>query len=442
MPTRSRATLLLSWVIAVVIYFHYKASVSMRADWTHDDLMNCYRAFETPWRQIFIDIVCFWKPTVLYRPLGELFYKVGFELFGFQAWPWRFVVSTLLVLNAFILGHVATRLSGSLAYGLAATVIAAFHTYWVHLYLNTGTIFEVLSFTFVYAGLACYVQFYERRWVLLPTAILFILGMNSKESAIVLPAFLVLYDLLWHKRINWTLWALFGAMSGAFIFGRVLAPQGLASIGQYKPQYSLTVYLDHFRNYFGTLVLWQTIQLWQAQLLALAPLLLRRSRVAAFAALVFPVGILPLAFVPDRGLEGVYIACAGLALGVPCILLLLHKESMRMAGAIAIFGALIVWMPGRVDLDGVEQEYDTIRHFHQALKTAAPTLPPGVQIRFLHEPFRPEFESWASTFIARLLYRDASIVVVAPNNPHTRDYPEDRDFAVFDWRANRVIRVK
>lgn len=430
------------WAIAVVIYFHYKAPISMRADWTHDDLMNCHRAFETPWCQIFIDIVCFWKPTLLYRPLGELFYKVGFELFGFQAWPWRFVVSTLLVLNAFILGHLATRLSGSLAYGIAATVIASFHTYWVHLYLNTGTIFEVLSFTFVYAGLACYVQFHERRWVLLPTVILFILGINSKESAIVLPAFLVLYDLLWHKRIDWKTCTLFGTISIAFILGRVLAPEGLASIGPYKPQYSLTVYLDRFRNYFGTLVLWQTIQLWQALLLALTPLLLCRNRMAAFAALIFPIGILPLAFVPERGLDGIYVSCAGLALSVPCILLLLPKESMRIAGSIAIFGALILWMPGRVDLDGADHEFDTIRHFHQTLKIAAPTLPKGAQIQFLHEPFTPDFEGWASTFITRLLYRDVSIIVVAPNNPHTKDYPADRDFAVFDWRDNRVIRVK
>ncbi len=441
-PTKHRAGLLLLWAIAIAFYFQYKAPISMRADWTHDDLMNGYRAFETPWAKIFSEIVFFWQPSVLFRPIGELLYKIGFDAFGFQAWPWRSFVSVVLVLNAFILGHVATRMTGSLAYGLAATAIAAFHTNWLHLYLNTGTIFEILSFTFVYAGLACYVEFHNRRWVLLPTALLFILGIDSKESAIVLPVLLVLYDLLWHKRIDWKLCVLFGAISLGFIFGRVLGPGGLSSIGQYQPVYSLATYLDRFRNYFGALILWQQVQLWQALLLAAAPALLCRNRMSIFASLIFPVAILPLAFVPERGLDGVYVACAGLALAVPCLLLLLPKEPMRLAGAVLLFAALFQWMPARRDFEGADREYDTIRRFHQTLKIAAPTLPRDSQIRFVNEPFQPEFESWASIFITRLLYRDASIVVVAPNNPHTKDYPVDRDFAVFDWLDNRVVRVR
>lgn len=440
--TKRSSALVFLWAIVIVLYFNAKAPVSMLADWTHDDLMNCYRAVDTPWQKMLTDVVFFWKPSNLFRPLGELLYKVGFAYSGFNMWPWRLVISGILILNAFLLGHLAMRLSNSLAYSLAVTAVASYHPHWFQLYINSGTVFEILAFTFVFAGLACYVEFHDRKWVLIATALLYVLGLNSKESVIVLPVFLVLYDWLWHKRLDWKLCTIFGAISLAFIFGRVYGPNGLSTIGQYQPTYSLATYLSRFQTYFSTLILWRAAPLWAAVAIAFLPLLLCRNRMAAFACLIFPIGILPLAFVPERGLDGVYVACAGLALGLSCVLLLLPKESWRLAGTVALLAALMIWTPARRDLNGIEREFQMIHRFRETLSTAAPTLPLGTQIRFLREPFRPEFESWASVFITRLLYRDFTIDVVAPNNPTTKDWTADRDYAVFDWRDDKVVRIK
>jgi hypothetical protein len=424
------------WSLLVVAYVHCKAPVQWRAEWTHDDLMNCYRILDTPWSVLLSDLVQFWRPTPLFRPLGELFYKAFWHFFGFDPLPWRLACGGLMIANAFILGHLATRLSSSLSVGLAATVLSSFHSLWLHLYLNSGTIFEILAFTFVYLGLVWYTEFHDP-W---GATLLLILGLNAKESAVLLPVYIVLYELLWRRRIPWLFCALSGAVCLAFIFGRVYGPGGLASIGNYQPTYSLAAYLNSFRAYFAPLILWKSAPLWACLLLAFSPLLLRH-RLAAFSTAIFAFGILPLAFVPDRGLEGVYIACAALPLAIASILLKLPTEPNRLAGAAFFFLAAALWLPPIHTFDGWDREWVEIREFRQSLHEIYPQMPPRVQIRFESEPFTADYP-WASTFITRLLYKDPALVVVSPNNPQTASRPASLDFTVLAWRGHRLYRVK
>ena len=423
------------WAIVVIFYVRYKAPVIWQADWTHDDLMNCYRAMETPWRKMLIDTLMFWKPSDLFRPIGEIFYKLMWEQFGFTALPWRLAIGAVLIANAFILGHLANRLSGSMAVGLAATAIASFHSLCLHLYLNTGTVYEIFAYTFVYAGLAYYVQFRDPYL----TTVLLILGLNSKESAIVLPVLVVLYEWIWNKRTPWVFCGLAGSVCLAFIFGRVYGPEGLTTIGSYQPVYSLGSYLERFRSYFGPLILWKQIPYWALPIAAL-PLLLRNKQ-AVYSVLLFPIAILPLAFVPDRGLEGVYIACAALPLALSSTLLLIPKETWRTAGAALLFLVTAFWMPGAYSMEGWNREQHDIRAFHESLKLLSPTMPKGAQVRFINEPFHEDVP-WASTFATRLLYNDPSILIISPNNSHTKDLPEEKDFASFGWRDNKLYRIK
>lgn len=440
LATKYRYAVFAVWAVIVIVYVHTKAPVIWQGDWTHDDLMNCYRAFQSTWKQLWIDIVCFWQPTPLFRPVGELFYKVMFDQLGMSAFGWRAVVSVFLIGNAFVLGHVASRLSGSMAVGLAATAIASFHSLWTHLYLNTGTIFEILAFTFVWGGLALYVEFHEKGWVPYATAVILVLGLDSKESAIVLPVFVVLYEWIWNRRTPWVFCGLAALISILFIVGRVYGPNGLSSIGNYQPEYSPGAYAKSFQQYFASLILWRNVPMWAAFAMASLPLFLR-TRYGLFAAFVFPVGILPLAFVPARGLDGVYVACASLALAISSLLLLLPKEKWRYAGAAVIFLGMGQWMPGIKSLDGWDREFQAIRRFHEGLKALAPVMPANVQVRFTREPFGPETQ-WASVFATRLLYRDVTIEVVGEHNPHTKDFSAAKDFAAFEWRDGKLYRLK
>lgn len=426
---RYKPALLVAWLVLIATYMHLKVPVLLEVDWSHDDLMNCYRVLTKPWGDIVWDIACFWKPTDLFRPLGELFYKVMWTWFGFDPLPWRLVIGALLMGNAFIVGHLATRLTGSLPVGLAAVALASYHPMWSHLYMNTGTVFEILAFTLVYGGLVWYTEFHDP-W---GTAVLLILGLNAKESAIVLAPLVVIYEWIWRRRTPWLFCGLAGAICLAFIFGRVYGPSGLTSIGGYVPTYSVGQYLKSFQAFLGPLVLWPAAPI----LVWLLPLGLR-NKLASFAVVLFPVAILPLAFVADRGLEGIYIACAALPLVLSAALLLLKTEPQRLYGAVALFAALAIWLPPIYLPADWNKEALEIRAFRDSLPRS---LPPKAQIRMLSEPFSADVP-WASTFIARLLYKDPEVVVVSPVNPHTKDKPSDNDFAVFEWKNGALQRIK
>lgn len=436
--------LLLAWAAAALLYFLYKVPQFWEVGWTNDDLMNAYRGMETPYASIAKDLLCFWRPTPLYRPLGELFYKVIFDFSGWNPMPWRYASLLLFLGNSLLVGHVARRVSGSVAAGLAATAVAMYHPHWIYLYFNTGTIFEILAFACVWGGIAVYLEAYEhgwqdRYWLLALLGVVYIAGLNAKESAITLPAFLVLYEGVVKRRIPWRLIVLLGSISLAFIAGRVYGPEGLSSVGNYTPSYSVAMYLERFSFYFGHLIVWKSVPLWAAGVFSALPLLLRSGQ-AVWVACLFPVGILPLAFVPQRGLDGVYIACAALPLCAALLVAAFPKEWLRLLAAALLFLGLYWWMPpilGR----GCERECQEIEAFHRSLLVLAPTMPKGVQIRFQSEPFNQDSE-WASTFITRLAYRDPSIVVVAPHNPHTKNRSPEKDFMVFDWRTTMLVTVK
>ncbi len=428
------------WAALVAFYFYKKAPVTLEADWSHDDLMNCYRALESSYGETLRDIAVFWKPTPFFRPLGQLFYKLSFDRFQFAQLPPRIFCSLLLLLNAYLLGHVAYRLSRNLAYGLAAMAIAAYHPLWAHLYLNTGTIYEILAFTCVYLGLWLYIEFRDKPWVDLAVLPCFILALNAKESGIVLAPFVVIYELIFFRRIPWRSSALFAAASLAFILGRIYGPGGLSGVGMYQPQYTPAMYFANFHHYFASLIFRQATPLWACLLFCALPAL-TRTKEGLFAALVFPIGILPLAFVPDRGLEAVYIACAALAFGLPAFLLPIKGERWQLAGAAAIFILLAFQFPALRGRWGWEKEQGDIRAFHESLARQFPQMPPNVQIRFVKEPFPPD-SPWASVFATRLLYRDTSIIVVGENNPHTKSNPASKDFVSFTWQDGQLVRLK
>ncbi|MBM3763333.1 MAG: hypothetical protein FJW36_24220 [Acidobacteria bacterium] len=420
------------WAILVVAYVKYKAPVIWLAEWSHDDLMNAYRAMTTSYAELFKLIAFFWQPTSLFRPLGELFYKVFWDQFGFSPMPWRLACSAFLIGNGFLVGHIAMKLSKSLSVGLLATAIASYHPLWTHLYLNTGTIFEIMACTFVYAGFAYYLEF-EEPW---GATLLLILGLNAKESAIVLPVLIVLYEWIYNRRTPWLYCGLSAITGLAFIIGRVYGPEGLSSVGGYQPTYNLATYLARFQGYFGPMILAK-----QASGLWIALLLLLREKMAYFAVAFFPIAILPLAFVPDRGLEGAYIACISLPLALSALLLKLPKENHRLVLAAVCFALLVRYVPSQWGMDGWDKEFVEIRQFRESLQSQIPQMPPKVQIRFVSEPFTADYP-WASTFIVRLLYKNTDLLVVSPNNVHTKGNPEAADFASFEWRGDRLYRLR
>ncbi|GAB4408865.1 MAG: hypothetical protein OHK0021_19180 [Bryobacter sp.] len=430
----------LLWGIAGIIYFLRYCPASLQADWSHDDLMNCYRAIEASYESLYQDVATFWRPTPFYRPLGQIFYKHLFDHFHFAQFPYRLSVTILLLANAYLLGVFCWRVSGNWVSGLIATTVAIYHPYWGHLYYNTGTIYEILAFTFVVLGLWVYREAREKPWVALPVVLCFVLAINAKESGIVLAPLIVLYELIWHRRIPRRVATCLVVASLAFIVGRVYGPSGVSSIGMYRPQYNIETYLLRFQEYFGHLVLWKSAPVWACLALCALPTL-TRQKLGFFAALLFPLAILPLAFVPSRGLEAVYIASASLALGFASFALILPKESLRLVFAVVLWFVVLQWFPPSLNQGGWGTEQRDIRAFHEQLRALVPQMPSNVQIRFEKEPFTAD-TPWASIFATRLAYRDLTIRVAGEHNPHGKEYSRADDFLVFTWEAGKLKRLK
>jgi len=146
------------------------------------------------------------------------------------------------------------------------------------------------------------------------------------------------------RRIPWRLAPILGPISLGLIFSRVSGHQGLSAVGNHAPLYRLPVYLDHFRNYFGHLVLWKTVSLPLALVIALFPLLLRNGP-AVFAAKIPKIGFVSTLAV--------------------------------------IFAALFLRIPAQDTMAGWDCEYTEIDRFRHSLEALAPNMPKGVQIRFL-----------------------------------------------------------
>ncbi|MCC7176474.1 MAG: glycosyltransferase family 39 protein [Bryobacterales bacterium] len=429
-------------VVFIGWYFFHNAGLGLRAKFTQDDLMNMYRSMETGYTVLLQDSIFFWRPSRVYRPFGELLYKVSLDLFGLDLWALSIARYLALCANLVLLYLLARRLSGSRETGLLAALLFSYHPGFSVLYYNTGTLYDIFSFLFFFAAFLWYVRIRQsgrlpRFPEVLGVTLLYILSLASKEIAVTLPALLVFYELLYHApdlapsagplrvgRALVTAAACLG-VGLAYTFGRVLSKDGLASVGKYEPVYSIPEYLRQTGHYLIE-VLYKpdaTLPLYQTALfllfLAVASLLFR-SRVMGLSALLFAVGVLPVAFIPWRGLNAVLIPLAGLAVFVAAFLAALRDLAVRRLPAplparVALFALVAIAMvkihPDTSGLYGVwtRLEYEPIGSFMRQVRELHPNVRDTERILVVKDPFG-EF-NWASLFITRLVYRAPALRV-------------------------------
>src|SRR5512136_2737320 len=94
-----KATLLAGVFIAA--YFLYHARLSLRAEFTYDDLMNCWRAVFDPLATHIRDCIVFFRVSESYRPFPALVYRAAFAWSGFDLFPLRLLLLVVMGLNLF-----------------------------------------------------------------------------------------------------------------------------------------------------------------------------------------------------------------------------------------------------------------------------------------------------------------------------------------------------
>ena len=308
---------------AIAACFLYFAGEGLHADFTHDDLMNLYVSWRVPATDHLRDIALFFRPSGSFRPAGALFYRTLFEGFGFNAAPFRIACYALMLVNLWLAYALARRLAGSRTTAALAALVFAYHGQFWCLYVSTGMCYDLLCFFFYAAAFLYYLKAREGGlplgWGRVAVwSALYILCLNSKEMAVTLPAIIAVYELLAGQRVKaWRVPAVGAALTVLFIFGRVTA---MLSNAGYRPSFSARVYLEHAYRFLGYALYdpWW-LSPWVAAAIALAVAayaVWRGSPALRLAVAWMAIGILPVAFIEQRGFDAVYIPALALALAI------------------------------------------------------------------------------------------------------------------------------
>jgi uncharacterized membrane protein YGL010W len=460
------------WGVALFIacWFLYFAGRGIWAPITGDDLMNLHGyLLQTP-RTLLLDNLRYWSTA--YRPLGGLFYVGLYHLFGFTSLPFRLVCFALLGFNLVLLFRFCRLLSGSNEVAATATLLVGYHAWFTDLYYSSGTIYDVLCFTFFFAALDLYISIRRASrlpslWETLLLIVLYISALNAKEMAVTLPLFLGIYECLYHPQqlrpiLRWPLkegrtMVLTGLFTIPYAIVKTTGPGSLAE----QPLYHLTIsplrffktfhlylnplfYRDHFFHDSNT-----------GELLAamLVFAVLRRSRSLLFALFFLLLSMLPVAFIPHYSAFFLYIPIAGWALYGADTLVWGRKVLLRgiawsdapgivmVSQAILFLGLAAILIPlykresPAVMRLFLSQE-PPVGELTSGLLRIQAHLKRGAHVLFVDDPFPKD--QYLLVFITRLVYGDMTIQIdrtaVQP-----RSQAEYRNYdAVFRFRDGHL----
>ncbi|MEO7651462.1 MAG: glycosyltransferase family 39 protein [Bryobacteraceae bacterium] len=438
------------FAVSILIYFFYFAGEGLNAGFSQDDLMNMYQSWRHPISRHLLDIVLFFQVSPTFRPLGSLFYRVLFEVFGFHPLPFRIACYGLLLLNLLLAYKLTRRLTGSCEAAAWTVLLYAFHPQFFSLYSSTGYCYDLLCATFYFSALLYYLNMREAGWKQIAAwSGLYILCLNSKEMAVTLPVMIAVYELLTTPRIRRGLIPLTGGvLTALFIFGRVLRAQGLTANDAYRPVLQVGVYLSHGHRFLSEAV-YQSENLGPAA----ACLILAFCFAMAFRFRLLPlrfglawmlIGILPVAFIEQRGFDAVTIPALGLALFVATLIARARQIlAWRVrptfglaAGFLLIAAAHSTY--GQLPFREANEHSRLILNVHKELLRFRCAHPTGHRLLFVRDPF-PDFE-WATTFLVYLTYRDAGVYVKRLDwlvSQHLREQARDFDHHL-SWKDGRL----
>src|SRR5262245_24430479 len=125
-PTELRPKIQAALVaLCIAVYFFYLAGPSLRADFTYDDLGNLYFAWIRPLPELLRANVLFFLPPT--RPLGKLFYALGFRFAGLDPAPYHVVCLFFLLANIWLTYCFTLRLTRSRAVAALACLLHSYH---------------------------------------------------------------------------------------------------------------------------------------------------------------------------------------------------------------------------------------------------------------------------------------------------------------------------
>jgi hypothetical protein len=466
--------------LALAVYFFRLTRGSLHGFLSPDDITNLHRAWSYPLSLLVRANLLFYETSPFYRPIPSAWYRVIFHFAGLNPVPYHAVNLLLLGINIFLTYAVARRLSGSRETGCLAALLAAYHTQFNGLYFDTAFIFDVLCYGFYFGAFLCYLRIRQAGRFpgaagLAACSALCIAALNSKEMAVTLPLFLLLFELVYHAPADWRPAALArwirdegrgtlatGILTLLFVIGRTTGEYSLARMTVYRPVFTWDRFIQTSRQFLGDLFFVidrftpATVLLLWAVLAVIA--WASRSRTLRFAWLFLMLSPLPIAFVEPRGAAQYYVPLFGWALyfatllsGIAGRLTAALRGTpglwLRRMQAPLLFTVLLLFLYPRYKALGwskvasVTVDGEMLRHLAADVRALHPTLPQGARLLLLNESADPAWDNLLA--LARLNYRDDLIRI---DRAARMDRPPgEKEVEIYDyvlaWRDGKLIEI-
>jgi len=405
------------------------------------NLLSLHHHWEIPLRQVALQALRVVTPE--YRPLGGLFYRPMFMIFGYDPLAFRIAIALIMLAAIWLVYLLARALEMPRSAAALCCLLFSYNAGTMDFQYNTGTIYDLLAFLFYVPALILYVRGRSsgrplRLWEMALVLALFGAALDSKEIAVTLPGALFLYEAVYRRadirtpRILARQGAFLAALSLLAVFYSRAKVTELSTNAFYRPRHSISFALGSYGHYFELLLYRKpesfTITTTILTMIVLVGLcLLIRSRAAIFGALFFVCALVPLAPINHRGGFAAYVAFPGLAIAAACLLDFarealvsrLKLERYRQAIAIGLF-LLVAYEAGRLHirirnrlLPYMHQVHHDQREVMTLMKQRLPDLPPDFRLLLVDNTFPPG--DWILFFLTRMLYSDPTVWLDRPS---------------------------
>ena len=447
-PRKLRAPLLAGLLIGAI--FLAFAGDGVDAYFTPDDMMNLYVSWSASPAGLLIND----------RPLGALVYRAMFAVFGLHPLGYRLVCFALLLANLALLYRFCRSLSGSREVAALACLLGAYHAHLADLYYSTGTIYDLLCCLFFLLAFNLYLNVRESAACLswrqtAAVLALYVCALASKEMAVLLPVYVLLYEWPRVLRIRFLWMAV--PLTAAYAAWKVAGPHAMTANPAYAVHPSLHVFLASWKAYLNDLfygaITFSTIKLvllWAAVTLFAV---LARRRYIWMAWCILMLGVLPFIFIAPRGFFVMYLVLPGWYLFAAAALVSLREQIARWAEpldvqpaqlALFVVVALFLIPLHRAEKPGgkawVAASHQQVRAVLGVLEQRYPTMPKGSRVLFLSDPYDPG--DWILTSMFRLEYHDQELRVDRARENPSLSSQQDAYTHIFTLDGNGLQVLK
>jgi hypothetical protein len=388
-------------------------------DFTEDDLMNMYFAWILPAKRLILaNLTPF---TSVYRPVGSAFYRVMYLSAGLHPLPFRIAAYALMLLNLWLVYRVVVAVTGTFQTGALAALIFSFHKRLFGLFVNGGTIYDLLCATFCLLAIWWYVAAGTRGWRLIAFWGLFTLALNSKEMAAALPAILLVYELIYRRdpfgwKWIWDRRAIWISAATVAIAFKMKTGQGSSFFGvhDYDRIFSVDRYFATMAPLVSQLFYLREDTLGRVAAVAVIAgffviAILAHNRAMILGAAILTIAPLPVNFIAYRGFFVMYIPMIGFALWASAGLTAATRN--RAFPVVMIATAALIYAVERRDHAWNFNIHDVNQDRIRAMRLQLEKLHVrrGGRVLLVHQPFDPD--NYDALFLVRLLYGDPAITV-------------------------------